>query len=97
MAQLDLDGALQPDLEAGIELPLTAVAVGAWVRKASRRTLRLLLFNDVLVLLVGWQLRPRAVRSRTATARALAGSYIKNYMYRETSTHQLLRLAKQGC
>jgi len=76
-----------PDLEAGIELPLTAVAVGAWVRKASRRTLRLLLFNDLLVLLVGWQLRPRAVRSCTATAHALAGSYKKSYMYRETSTY----------
>ncbi len=65
MALLDKDGAVLPDLEAGIELPLTAVAVGAWVRKATRRTLRLLLFNDLLVLLVGWQLRPRAVRSRT--------------------------------
>ena len=48
----------------GIELPLTAVAIGAWVRKASRRTLRLLVFDDLLVVLVGWQLRPSAVRTR---------------------------------
>ena len=50
-------------LACGIELPLTAVAIGAWVRKASRRTLRLLVFDDLLVILVGWQLRPLAVRT----------------------------------
>lgn len=58
---MPLDG-LNGSLETGIELPLTAVSIGAWVRKASRRTLRLLVFDDVLVLLIGWQLRPSAVR-----------------------------------
>ena len=52
---------LNGSLETGIELPLTAVSIGAWVRKASRRTLRLLVFDDVLVLLMRWQLPPSAV------------------------------------
>ena len=61
-------GLAESTLACGIELPLTAVAIGAWVRKASKRTLRLLVFEHLLVVLVGWQLRPSAVRTLWACA-----------------------------